>query len=58
MKSAFKTGPRNNEQRYRARAAALSRFHGTLRGEKSPLPDLANYYRKQKQQKETADDAA
>ena len=58
LKSAFKTGPRNNEQRYRARAAALSRFHGTLRGEKSPLPDLANYYRKQKQQKETADDAA
>jgi len=58
LSSAFAAGPRSNEQRYRARAAALSRFHGTLRGEKSPLPDLANHYRKQKQRKETADDAA
>lgn len=58
LKGAFEAGPRSNEQRYRARAAALYRFHGTLRGEKSPLPDLANHYRKQKQQKETADDAA
>lgn len=58
LKDTFEAGPRNNLQRYRARAAALSRFHGTLCGEKSPLPDLANYYRKQKQQKETADDAA
>jgi CRISPR system Cascade subunit CasA len=58
LMSAFEAGPRCNEQRYRARAAALSRFHGTLRGEKSPLPDLANHYRKQVHKRKTANDAA
>lgn len=41
---AFDAGPRNGMQRYRARAAALSRFHGVLRGTKSPLPMLAQHY--------------
>lgn len=45
LRNAFVAGPRSGMQRYRARAAALSRFHGTLRGPKSPLPDLANHYR-------------
>ncbi len=48
----FTAGPRSGEQRYRARAKALSRFHGTLRGEKSPLPMLADHYRKLRLQKE------
>jgi CRISPR system Cascade subunit CasA len=56
LKRAFEAGPRSGEQRYRARAAALSRFHGTLRGEKSPLPDLRDHYREQKLQKEIADE--
>jgi len=55
LKRAFEVGPRCGEQRYRARASALSRFEGALRGAKSPLPDLANHYREQKLQKETAD---
>ena len=58
---AFDAGPRSAIQRYRAQAAALSRFHGALRGEKSPLPQLANYYRQQSQihtqQEETRDHA-
>lgn len=58
LKQAFEAGPRSGEQRYRARAAALSRFHGTLRGARSPLPDLANHYREHKQQMETVDDSA
>jgi CRISPR system Cascade subunit CasA len=47
LKSAFDAGPRSSEQRYRARAAALARFHGGLRSEKV-LPTLAAYYRQQK----------
>ena len=50
LKDAFNAGPRNGIQKYRARSAALSRFHGGLRGTKSPLPSLANYYRQQSQQ--------
>jgi CRISPR system Cascade subunit CasA len=56
LKRAFEAGPRSGEQRYRARAAALSRFHGTLRGEKSLLPDLRDHYREQKLQKEIANE--
>lgn len=56
LKNAFDSGPRSGEQRYRARAAALSRFHGALRGAKSPLPDLRDHYREMKMQKETAHD--
>lgn len=47
LKIAFEAGPRNGVQKYRAQSAALARFHGGLRGDKSPLPDLANHYRLQ-----------
>jgi CRISPR system Cascade subunit CasA len=49
----FEAGPRSGEQRYRARAAALRRFHGGLRSDKT-LPTLAQYYRDQRDSKETA----
>ena len=57
LKIAFDAGPRNGIQKYRAQSAALSRFHGGLRSDKSPLPELANYYRQQtmKRQEETSD---
>jgi len=47
LKTAFDAGPRNGVQKYRAQSAALSRFHGGLRSDKSPLPELANYYKHQ-----------
>ncbi|MBK5929265.1 type I-E CRISPR-associated protein Cse1/CasA [Halochromatium salexigens] len=40
LRNAFEAGPRSGEQRYRARAAALGRFHGGLRKE---FPTLAEY---------------
>lgn len=46
---AFDAGPRSGMQRYKARAMALSRFHGSLRGTKPALPDLAHYYAQQRQ---------
>lgn len=49
---AFASGPRSGEQRYRARAAALSRLHGGLRSEKT-LPTLAQHYKTLKDTKET-----
>ena len=58
LKRAFDAGPRSGEQRYRARAAALSRFHGTLRGAKSPLPNLRDHYRELKMHKEIEHDDA
>ena len=56
LKIAFDAGPRNGVQKYRAQSAALSRFHGGLRSDKS-LPDLANHYRQQtiKRQEESLD---
>jgi len=59
LKTAFVAGPRNGVQKYRAQSAALSRFHGGLRSDKSPLPELANYYRQQtkKRQESTSDHA-
>lgn len=59
LKIAFDAGPRNGVQKYRAQSAALSRFHGGLRADKSPLPELANYYRQQtmKRKEETSDHA-
>lgn len=45
---AFDAGPRSGMQRYKARAAALSRFHGALRGAKPVLPDLATHYARQR----------
>lgn len=53
LKTAFVAGPQNGEQRYRARSAALSRFHGGLRSDKT-LPTLANYYRQLTTNKEIA----
>ncbi len=50
--TAFDTGPRTGVQRYRARAAALSLFHGRLRGDRSPLPDLANHFRQQSERQQ------
>ncbi|MFZ1537503.1 MAG: type I-E CRISPR-associated protein Cse1/CasA [Chromatiaceae bacterium] len=49
---AFDSGPRSGEQRYRARAAALSRLRGGLRSDKT-LPTLAHHYKAQKDSKET-----
>lgn len=48
LTQAFDAGPRSGMQRYKARAAALSRFHGALRGPKPVLPDLANHYAQQR----------
>jgi CRISPR system Cascade subunit CasA len=59
LRVAFDAGPRNGVQKYRAQSAALSRFHGGLRSDKSPLPDLANHFRQLtiKRQEETLDRA-
>ena len=59
LKSAFDAGPRSGIQKYRAQSAALSRFHGGLRSNKFPIPDLSNFYRQQsiKRQEETSDHA-
>lgn len=53
LKNAFSAGPQCGEQRYRAQAAALSRFHAGLRSPKT-LPALAEYYCKQSTDKELA----
>ncbi|MFM0327641.1 type I-E CRISPR-associated protein Cse1/CasA [Caballeronia glebae] len=46
IRAAFVAGPRSGIQRYRAQSAALSRFHGGLRSEKSPpIPLLATHLR-------------
>ena len=59
LKNAFNAGPRSGVQKYRAQSAALTRFHGGLRSDKFPIPDLVNYYRQQttKRQEETSDHA-
>jgi len=49
LRNAFEAGPRSGEQRYRAHAAALGRFHGGLRKE---FPTLAEYIDKQRQQQQ------
>lgn len=48
LKEAFLAGPRSGMQRYKAQAAALSRFHGGLRGTNPVLPDLASHYAEQR----------
>jgi len=48
---AFEAGPQGSEQRYRARAAALARFHGALRNGKT-FPSLANHYHQSTVEKE------
>lgn len=46
---AFDAGPRSGLQRYKARSAALSRFHGGLRGGKRPpFPALVAHYAQQR----------
>lgn len=57
LKNAFVAGPQSGEQRYRARSAALSRFHGSLRNAKT-LPTLADHYRQSTTNKEIADEQA
>jgi CRISPR system Cascade subunit CasA len=47
LREAFDAGPRNGMQRYKARAASLSRFQSGLRGAKPVLKDLADHYRQQ-----------
>jgi len=45
LRGAFDAGPRSGMQRYKARSAALSRFHGGLRGgKKPPFPELVVHY--------------
>jgi CRISPR system Cascade subunit CasA len=48
LHEAFDAGPRSGMQRYKARSAALSRFHGGLRGVKPVLPDLAHHFAQQR----------
>jgi CRISPR system Cascade subunit CasA len=55
LENAFVAGPQGGEQRYRARAAALGRFHGGLR---KNFPSLAQHFRQQQSEKEIADDHA
>lgn len=57
LKHTFDAGPRSGEQRYRARAAALARFHGGLHSDKV-LPELADYYRRLQASKETTRESA
>jgi CRISPR system Cascade subunit CasA len=45
LRKAFLAGPRSGVQRYRAQSAAVGRFRGTLRSDRSPLPVLARLYR-------------
>lgn len=58
LRDAFDAGPRNGMQRYKARAAALSRFQSGLRGPKPALPDLTHYYRQQAAATEAAKEAS
>jgi CRISPR system Cascade subunit CasA len=57
LENAFVSGPRSGIQKYRAQSAALLRFRGGVRSDKSPLPELASYFRQQamKRQEETSD---
>lgn len=57
LRGAFEAGPRNGMQRYKARAAALSRFQSGLRGSKPALPDLTHHYRQQSAAMEAAQEA-
>ena len=51
LQSAFDTGPRSGEQRYRARSIALGKFRVLVKYE---FPTLANYYRHTPPTKENA----
>lgn len=58
LRDAFDAGPRNGMQRYKARAAAISRFQSGLRGPKPALPDLTHHYRQQAPATEAAKEAS
>lgn len=58
LQAAFNAGPRSGVQRYKAQAAALSRFRSGLRGPKAALPALANHYRQQAQLNQEETDAS
>jgi CRISPR system Cascade subunit CasA len=58
LREAFDAGPRNGMQRYKARAAAISRFRGGLRGPKPVLKDLADHYRQQSAAADTKREAS
>ena len=51
LRAAFVAGPRNGQLRYRAQAAALSRLHAAMRGNK--LPALAIALKSQSSKEET-----
>ncbi|MFA5522409.1 MAG: type I-E CRISPR-associated protein Cse1/CasA [Castellaniella sp.] len=54
LEHAFQAGPRSGIQRYKARSAALSRFHGGLRGGRNPpFPELVNHYDRQRSAQQT-----
>jgi CRISPR system Cascade subunit CasA len=53
LREAFRAGPQSGERRYRARATALSRFHGALRNDKN-LPTLADHLRLSTPKKEAS----
>lgn len=48
LQAAFAAGPRSGMQRYKAQAAALSRFHGGLHGAKPALAELAAHLAQQR----------
>lgn len=56
LRRAFEAGPRSAMQRHRARSAALTYFHGALRGPKSPVRDLADHWRRQAAERTEAPD--
>jgi CRISPR system Cascade subunit CasA len=53
LKNAFIAGPQSAERRYRARSAAMARFHSGLRSSKT-VHVLADYYRQLTANKEDA----
>lgn len=54
LEAAFDAGPRSAMQRYKAQAAALSRFASGLRGGKKPLfPELVAHYAQQRNARST-----
>jgi CRISPR system Cascade subunit CasA len=57
LRDGFAIAPRSGIQRYRAQAAALSRFRGGLRGPNSPLPVLKRLYAERQQIPEPTQEA-
>ena len=57
LRAAFSAGPRSAQRRYQAQAAALGRFQGGLRGNKSSLPELARLHAERRASAKTQGDA-